>query len=847
MKKLWTFLAALFQDPAARPDAHAASAKAEPGQENASPLAATTGEEEAAGGEANVSPSPYNFVLTPSGEGGSFTTFQTITLTAELTRNGQPVTLDADDVAWKVTKTDVTCAAWNRGKDRFNGLTWGDVPLCPAGSFFDKIAPEGAVPTGPVARLTDIVGERTVTVEAEVILDDAICTATRTISFGAGPLSVFAGPPRGYFPWADAARACRGTPGDPGTSGYQAETKLPTRAQLKAVAGRKNGEEYGAALAAGWPDDDDYTAEYTYWTGETDGQGNAWTVTLSEGIDGVTPVDTGVPVAVSVVRDSQMTAKETTDEDRNASPSPYHLTLTSSRGGGSFPASQTVFLAAELSVNGQPARIGAEDVKWEATASEVTCAAWNRGKDRFNGLTWGDTPVSLSEPEHDMIAPAGEAPTGAVACLTDIVGERTVTVKAEVNVDGTLCTATQTISFGAGPLSVFAGTPKECFSWFHAARSCGGTPGDPDIPGYHPETRLPTRAQLKAVAGEVSGGQYGAALAAGWPDDDNADLWYTYWTGEADGEDNAWTVTLSEGAEDVLHIDEPYAVAVCVAGTEDARPTAAAQHTESRMRIKDVVVPQSASLSSCHLSLTSAGGGGSFDGFQTISLTAELTVNGQPVRLDTGNVKWEVTASEVTCAAWNRRKNRFNGLTWGETPLSLSYLESDKIAPEGVAPTGATACLTDIVGERTVTVKAEVRVNGTPCTATQTVSFGAGPLAVFAGKPRKGALRWDEAARACGGTPGNADTPGYQPETRLPTRAQLTAVSGRRNGGRYGAAHAAGWPDPAEGTGRDTFVYWTGEADGDGWAWIVNLDDGGSAKALVTINDNAIAVCVTGK
>lgn len=533
--------------------------------------------------------------------------------------------------------------------------------------------------------------------------------------------------------------------------------------------------------------------------------------------------------------------------DTTSTSSPYTFVLTSSGGGGSFSASQTITLTAELTVNGKPVTLSTGDVKWEATASEVTSAAWNRGKDRFNGLTWGEKPVSLSEPEDDTIAPAGVAPTGAVARLTDIVGERTVTVKAEVRVDGTPCTATQTVSFGAGPLAAFAGTPKECFSWFHAARACGGKPGDPAIQGYHLETRLPTRAQLKAIAGQASGGQYGAALAADWPDDDNGDLWYTYWTGEADGKDHASTVTLSEGAEDILHIDEPLAVAACVAGAGEPQHAATAQRTDNQTTIKDVVVPESASPASYHLSLTSSGGGGNFSASQTISLTAELTVDGKPVTLDTGNVKWTATRSEVTSAAWNRGKDRFNGLTWGKTPLSLSYLESDKIAPEGVAPTGAAAWLTDIVGERTVTVKAEVRVNGTPCTATQIVSFGAGPLAVFAGKPRKGGLTWADAARACGGTPGDADTPGYQPETRLPTKAQLIAVSGRRKGGQYGAAHAAGWPDPAEGTGNDIFAYWTGEAYGDGWAWMVSLDDGGSARAMVKINDNAIAACVTGK
>ena len=842
MKKLWTFLVALCLLGLSCAPAQAAQSGQAGQPRPGKPL-----QTDAASTDAAASSSPYTFVLKPSGGGGSFSAFQTITLTAELTANGQPVRLDAGDVKWTATRSEVTSAAWNRGKDRFNGLTWGKTPLSLFQFEFDKIAPEGVVPTGPVACLTDIVGERTVTVKAEVVLDDAICTATQTVSFGAGPLAVFAGTPRGYVPWADAARACRGTPGHPGMPGYQPATKLPTRAQLKAVAGQKKGGQNGAALAAGWPDDDDYNDIYCYWTGETDSEDKVWTVTLSEGLDGLKPADTGVPVAACVVTDSQTAAKETSGKDTAASSSPCRLSLTASGGGGSFSASQTISLTAELTVNGKPVKLGTGDVKWEATASEVTSTAWNRGKDRFNGLTWGEKPVSLSEPERDMIAPAGVAPTGAEARLTDIVGERTVTVTAEVSVDGKPCTATQTVSFGAGPLAVFAGTPKECFSWFHAARACGGTPGDPAIQGYHAETRLPTRAQLTAIAGEASGGQYGAALAAGWPDDDNGDLWYTYWTGEADGKEHASTITLSEGAEDVLHIDEPLAVAACVAVAEEPQHAATIQRMAQETTIKDVVVPESASPASYHLSLTSSGGGGSFSASQTVSLTAELTVDGKPVTLDTGNVKWEVTASEVTSAAWNRRRNRCNGLTWGKTPLSLSYLESDRIAPEGVAPTGAAASLTDIVGERTVTVKAEVRVNGTPCTATQTVSFGAGPLAVFAGKPGRGGLTWDDAARTCGGTPGDADTPGYQPETRLPTKAQLIAVSGRRKGGQYGAAHAAGWPDPAEGTGNDIFAYWTGEARGDGGAWMVSLDDGGSVQALVDINGNAIAVCVTGK
>ncbi|HJA78644.1 MAG TPA: inverse autotransporter beta domain-containing protein [Candidatus Desulfovibrio intestinavium] len=243
------------------------------------------------------------------------------------------------------------------------------------------------------------------------------------------------------------------------------------------------------------------------------------------------------------------------------------------------------------------------------------------------------------------------------------------------------------------------------------------------------------------------------------------------------------------------------------------------------------------------LSLTASGGGkdtpfGS-DNYQTITLTATLTIDGQEVQLGDGDVTWSVASSTVSCAAWRRGASACNGLTWGQTPLSLTFdadAENDMAAPADNAPDGKTAYLTDIVGERTVTVRATVTYNGQPYTAETTVTFGKGPLAVFATPLRN--MTWTDAVVACGGSY-ESDNYEYQPATNLPSKEELLAVSApsasNPGANARGAAFAAKWPN--DGSGRDMVMYWTGKL-------AEKVDLGlGDDDVLDLFNEDPVAVC----
>ncbi|MDR2820398.1 MAG: hypothetical protein LBB60_07715, partial [Desulfovibrio sp.] len=52
---------------------------------------------------------------------------------------------------------------------------------------------------------------------------------------------------------------------------------------------------------------------------------------------------------------------------------------------------------------------------------------------------------------------------------------------------------------------------------------------------------------------------------------------------------------------------------------------------------------------------------------------------------------------------------------------------------------------------------------------------------------------------------------------KMPTRAELQAVSGSGNGGEQGLPYTAGWT---------SVWFWTGEAHTGGYAFVVLLDDG---------------------
>jgi hypothetical protein len=271
------------------------------------------------------------------------------------------------------------------------------------------------------------------------------------------------------------------------------------------------------------------------------------------------------------------------------------------------------------------------------------------------------------------------------------------------------------------------------------------------------------------------------------------------------------------------------------------------------------------------ISIIASTNGGNFTSgnlYSTASLTAKVTdTSGNPVSGAT--VTWSVVAaqnnSQATVSGWKSKKT---GLTWGNTPevsttgkVSGGYLTYLELPQERI--TGGTSesaynsnrretttngngeaiqQLTDIVGERVITVQAKVTIGGTDYIAKRDVSFGNGPLSVF--KAPVGTtspyLTWDEAYQACNGTAYSGDhstgwTSGaYVGGGKMPTRAEYQAVSPynvptawsttyNTNTAASGAAIAAGWP--AQWTVH-FYWYWTGEADVADVALYVRLDVG---------------------
>jgi hypothetical protein len=209
-------------------------------------------------------------------------------------------------------------------------------------------------------------------------------------------------------------------------------------------------------------------------------------------------------------------------------------------------------------------------------------------------------------------------------------------------------------------------------------------------------------------------------------------------------------------------------------------------------------------------------------------------------------------------------RNKKTGLTWGDKPEvsttgkvsggSLTYLElpyeritgganpSQYNITNSTTVTGSngetTQQLTDIIGERVITVEARVTFGGTDYTASQTVSFGTGPLVVFkAPVGTSSGLTWKEAYKACNGTEYNGTDPSNWNQndvvggSGMMKRVEYQAVSAYNvpsnwtvlnpNTNAQGAAVAAGWPD----TG-----YWRGEAYGVSYAFLVNVPDGNAGN-----------------
>ncbi len=237
----------------------------------------------------------------------------------------------------------------------------------------------------------------------------------------------------------------------------------------------------------------------------------------------------------------------------------YRLSFAEAPSVGAFSSGQaTAALTVSVLQNGEPVPAGTS-VVWSVVSADNTAnAAVSRGyASKRTGLSWGASavPVTSSNPPELIAATtsATDASGNARMRLTDIVGQRTISVQARVSLGNQDYSATQTLSFGAGPLAVFrlpGGSPLRD-NWRGGISLCGGSQVSnirgSTSSGYHAMTRLPDDRHLQAVAG---GTGLGAALAAGWDTGGSH-----YWTGHilADGErlmnrfGHAHSISISDG------------------------------------------------------------------------------------------------------------------------------------------------------------------------------------------------------------------------------------------------------------------------------------------------------------
>ena len=213
-------------------------------------------------------------------------------------------------------------------------------------------------------------------------------------------------------------------------------------------------------------------------------------------------------------------------------------------------------------------------------------------------------------------------------------------------------------------------------------------------------------------------------------------------------------------------------------------------------------------------------------GWATATIAAVATdAEGRNIPITRENISWGVYERwlDERVAAWNRieygqlDRMSYNGLSWGRIP----FHQKDRIqfSPRGDNRYGDTAYLTDVVGSRTVTVRALLRMK-TPegkwegdIKGEVTFTFGDGPLSLFSGPPRRVSSR-AEAERMCSGIP----------DSVLPTASQLRLVSDNGKD-KYGAFLAAGWPGDYE--SHDLYNYWTADSRENGKeARVINLKDG---------------------
>jgi hypothetical protein len=85
-----------------------------------------------------------------------------------------------------------------------------------------------------------------------------------------------------------------------------------------------------------------------------------------------------------------------------------------------------------------------------------------------------------------------------------------------------------------------------------------------------------------------------------------------------------------------------------------------------------------------------------------------------------------------------------HGLAWGDSEIdgATNWNSTPVIGGPFITTSNGRVSLSDVVGERLVTLKAETTINGAQYTETIEVSFGRGPLSVFTKPPSSKGMQW---------------------------------------------------------------------------------------------------------
>ncbi|MCL1926320.1 MAG: hypothetical protein FWF95_04180 [Syntrophorhabdaceae bacterium] len=206
-------------------------------------------------------------------------------------------------------------------------------------------------------------------------------------------------------------------------------------------------------------------------------------------------------------------------------------------------------------------------VEWAENNSPVMHNDW---KEMRTGLTWGSSPAPVTSANcADELPPSPPSMTTngvAIVRLTDIIGEREISVKATA--PGGVKPVYQIVRFGDGPLAKFSkiDVTATAESWKEAYRFCNDGdhyPLPPDDPeswssfldaGVYRGGRLPGKEELKAVSRHDPDhnpiiSARGAALTAGWLE--FGDYW---WSGVASNLNEAFDVQITSGRDTALSV-----------------------------------------------------------------------------------------------------------------------------------------------------------------------------------------------------------------------------------------------------------------------------------------------------